>query len=139
MIAVEQLVAVAMGHASDTFDDEAAVAELHQLADGDHQTLERAITGVHGAAGQPGHPSTGDRVAGSGPLRAPTSNLTQANRIRVRVWWPAARRSVQGHATHRLHAMAPGRMGQTIERAEGHHQQHAAGRLAAPAPFDNLG
>ena len=53
MIAVQQLVAVATGHARDTFDDEAAVAELRQLADGDHQTLERAITGVHGAAGQP--------------------------------------------------------------------------------------
>ena len=36
MIAVEQLVAVTMGHASDTFDDEAAVAAFRQLADCDH-------------------------------------------------------------------------------------------------------
>lgn len=49
MIAVQQLVAVAMGHASDTFDDEAAVAELRQLADGDHQTLGVVPTKVVGS------------------------------------------------------------------------------------------
>jgi hypothetical protein len=36
MIAVERLVAVAMTHASDTFDDGLATAELRQLAGDDH-------------------------------------------------------------------------------------------------------
>jgi Family of unknown function (DUF6459) len=44
MTQVEQLVAAAMTHATDTFDDEAAIDELRQLADGGGQALERAIT-----------------------------------------------------------------------------------------------
>jgi len=45
MTQVEQLVAAAMTHATDTVDDDLAIEELRQLADGDRQALERAITG----------------------------------------------------------------------------------------------
>jgi hypothetical protein len=43
MTLVEQLVSVAMGHATDTFDDEVATAQLRRLAGGDQQALEQAI------------------------------------------------------------------------------------------------
>jgi hypothetical protein len=75
MIAVQQLVAVATGHARDIFDDEAAVAELRQLADGDHQTLERALTGVHCAAGQP-LAEPGDRSGAPCSFRSWTATLS---------------------------------------------------------------
>jgi hypothetical protein len=43
MTLVEQLVAVAMTHATDTFDDEVAIAQLRRLADDEQQALEQAI------------------------------------------------------------------------------------------------
>jgi hypothetical protein len=43
MTLVERLVARAMKHATDSFDDDAAIAELRQLAGGDDHALEQAI------------------------------------------------------------------------------------------------
>jgi hypothetical protein len=42
MTLVEQLVRVAMAHATDTFD-EVAIAKLRRLADGDQEALEQAV------------------------------------------------------------------------------------------------
>jgi len=43
MTLVEQLVMAAMAHATDTFDDEVAIAQLRRLAGGNPQALEQAI------------------------------------------------------------------------------------------------
>jgi hypothetical protein len=43
MTLVGQLVSVAMAHATDTSDDEVAIAQLRRIAGGDQQALERAI------------------------------------------------------------------------------------------------
>jgi hypothetical protein len=74
------------------------------------------------------------------PLRGPTDTLTQTTLGQEGGLRPAG--ASRGHAARQLHAMAPGRMGQTIERAEGHYRQHAVDQLPAPAaaprPVDNL-
>jgi hypothetical protein len=43
MTIVDQLVARSMALATDAYDDETAVAELRQLAEGDDQALDQAI------------------------------------------------------------------------------------------------